>query len=162
MCNPIREISRWAGPLLSWDQIRTGFAFLTGLSISAPPPPFRLWENPFVCQRTSAPRLQQSSSHNTNQRWTGEKKVFSMACCVRRRILADYGVVSSSLHKGGVLGFACIWVSISCFPPCLCGVSLCPCLLVSAWVGLTYFWLMLPPLHTCNSVKAMNWLTCTR
>lgn len=77
---------------------------------------------------------------------------FSMPCCVRRQVLADYGVVSSSLHKGGVLGFACIWVSISCFPPCLCGISLCPCLLVSAWVGLTYFWLLHPPLHTCKSV----------
>lgn len=77
----------------------------------------------------------------------GVKKVFSMACCVRRRALADYDVVSSSLHKGGVLGFACIWVFISCFPPCLCGVSLCPCLMVSAWVGLTYFWLLL---HLCT------------
>lgn len=76
-----------------WDQIATGasFAFLTELSIKAPPPHFSLWENPSVCQRTRAPWTQQCSSHNTNQRWGGKKKAFSMACRVRSRALADYG-----------------------------------------------------------------------
>lgn len=121
--------------------------------------------HPFACERTllfvRGQALPDCNNAAVTTQISAEGGGFSMACCVRRRALADYGAVSSSLYKGGVLGFACIWVSISCFPPCLCGVSLCPCLLVSAWVGLTYFWLLHPPLHTCNSVEAMNWLTCT-
>lgn len=114
-------MNRWAGPLLSWDQIgmETSFAFLTGLSVNTPPPHFRLWESPSVCQRTSAPRMQQCSSHNTNQR----RGKGGFLCRVRSRAPADYGVVSSSSHKEGVLAFACIWGFLSCFSPCLFAVS---------------------------------------
>lgn len=114
-------MNRWAGPLLSWDQIgtETSFAFLTGLSVNTPPPHFRLWESPSVCQRTSPPWMQQCSSHNTIQRWGRG----GFLCRVRSWAPADYGGVSSSSHKEGVLAFACIWVFVSRFSPCLFAVS---------------------------------------